>query len=177
MNAAKSVTASFTQLPKYSLTVTKAGTGTVTSNPAGINCGSTCSFSFFKNTNVTLTPTSGNGYKFSGWSGACTGTGACVVSMTASKSVKATFTTLPKYSLRVSKTNYRYGTVKSAPTGINCGTTCSSQTGYFSGGTSVNLTPTPISGRRFSNWSGACTGSGACNIPMNSNKTVTAVFR
>jgi uncharacterized repeat protein (TIGR02543 family) len=71
------------------LTVTKSGTGTVTSSPAGINCGSTCSASFATNSSVTLTASGGT---FTGWSGACSGTSTtCTVSMTQARSVTATF--------------------------------------------------------------------------------------
>jgi hypothetical protein len=41
---------------------------------------------------VTLAAASANGAKFTGWSGACTGTGSCVVTITAAKSVTAAFT-------------------------------------------------------------------------------------
>ncbi|MCP5449373.1 MAG: M4 family metallopeptidase [Gammaproteobacteria bacterium] len=77
----------------YSLTVAKAGTGsgTVTSNPAGINCGADCSENYPANTAVTLTATPAGGSTFGGWSGACAGTGACQVTMNATKSVTATF--------------------------------------------------------------------------------------
>lgn len=76
------------------LTVTKAGSGggTVTSSPAGINCGGTCSAQFANGTGVTLTAAAAGGSTFGGWSGACTGTGACTVSMTQARSVTATFT-------------------------------------------------------------------------------------
>jgi carbohydrate binding protein with CBM6 domain/List-Bact-rpt repeat protein len=75
------------------LTVTKAGTGsgTVTSSPAGINCGSDCSESYASGTSVTLTAVPGAGSTFAGWSGACSGTGSCAVTMTAARSVTATF--------------------------------------------------------------------------------------
>ena len=75
------------------LTVTKAGTGsgTVTSSPAGINCGSDCSESYASGTNVTLTAAPGAGSTFAGWSGACSGTGSCAVTMSAARSVTATF--------------------------------------------------------------------------------------
>ncbi|MBI3043630.1 MAG: fibronectin type III domain-containing protein, partial [Betaproteobacteria bacterium] len=76
----------------YSLTVTNAGGGTVTSNPAGISCGTTCTASFAAGTNVTLTASSSAGYQFTGWSGACTGTGTCTLTMDAAKSVTASFT-------------------------------------------------------------------------------------
>lgn len=78
----------------YALTVSKAGTGTgtVTSAPAGINCGSACSANFNSGVRVTLTPAAASGSTFAGWTGACTNaTGNCVVTMTAAKSVRATF--------------------------------------------------------------------------------------
>lgn len=76
-----------------SLTVTKAGTGTgtVTSSPAGIDCGSDCTESYATGTSVTLTATPSAGSVFAGWSGACTGTGTCTVAMTEARSVTATF--------------------------------------------------------------------------------------
>jgi hypothetical protein len=75
------------------LTVSRAGTGsgTITSSPSGINCGSTCSATFSDGTSVTLSPAASGGSTFAGWSGACSGTGSCVVSMTSDKSVTATF--------------------------------------------------------------------------------------
>jgi hypothetical protein len=75
------------------LAVTKSGSGsgTVTSAPAGIDCGGTCSAAFNHGTSVALTATPASGSTFGGWGGACSGTGACVVPMTAAKSVTATF--------------------------------------------------------------------------------------
>lgn len=54
------------------LTVTKAGAGagTVTSSPAAINCGATCSATFADGTTVALTATAAAGSTFAGWSGA-----------------------------------------------------------------------------------------------------------
>ena len=75
------------------LTVSKSGigTGTVTSSPSGISCGSTCAASFSQNASVTLTATPSGSSVFSGWSGACTGTGSCVVAMASDAAVTATF--------------------------------------------------------------------------------------
>ena len=70
-----------------------AGSGTVTSSPSGITCGSTCSASFASGTSVSLTATPAAGSSFTGWSGACTGTGACTVAVTQASSVTATFAT------------------------------------------------------------------------------------
>ncbi len=78
----------------FLLTVAKAGNGvgSVRSTPAGITCGSDCTQSYASGTVVTLTATVRSGSSFSGWSGVCTGTGACVVTMNAAKTVTATFT-------------------------------------------------------------------------------------
>jgi hypothetical protein len=99
MTQARSVTATFNgTATNQTLTVNKAGTGTgtVTSSPAGISCGTGCSTqsaSFANGTNVTLSAAPAGGSTFAGWSGACTGTGACTVSMTQARTVTATFNT------------------------------------------------------------------------------------
>ena len=66
----------------YALAVTKqgSGSGTVTSSPAGILCGAACLASYVHGTVVTLTATPAAGSVFAGWTGACTGTGACWLS-------------------------------------------------------------------------------------------------
>ena len=107
MTAASSVTATFSQnVVNYTLSVTTSGSGTVTSAPSGIICGTSCSASYASGTSVTLTASTATGYSFSGWSGACSGTSAsCTVSMTAARSVTALFsqttsgTTPPSNSL------------------------------------------------------------------------------
>jgi murein DD-endopeptidase MepM/ murein hydrolase activator NlpD len=75
------------------LTVHKsgAGSGTVTSNPMGINCGSDCTEYYSTNTSITMMATAASGSTFAGWSGACTGTGTCQVTMSVAKSVTASF--------------------------------------------------------------------------------------
>jgi hypothetical protein len=75
------------------LNVGKSGTGSgvITSNPAGINCGATCVYAFAFNTQVALTATPATGSIFTGWSGACAGVGACIVTMDSAKSVTANF--------------------------------------------------------------------------------------
>jgi len=85
----------------YALTVNKAGagSGTVSSSPAGIDCGNQCRVEFAAETMVNLTSTPDAGSTFTGWSGACTGTAACVVTMDAARSVTATFTAVSALSL------------------------------------------------------------------------------
>ncbi len=82
------------QAPIQTLTVASSGngSGTVTSSPAGINCGTTCSHAYSTGASVTLDETPASGSVFSGWSGACSGTGGCIVTMSQARSVSATFT-------------------------------------------------------------------------------------
>lgn len=174
MNANTVVDAAFS-LNSYAATVTKsgAGTGTVTSTPAGIDCGSTCSSTFNHGTSVTMTATPASGSTFSGWSGACSGTGSCAFSISASTSIGASFA-LNSYAVTVSKVGTGSGTVTSSPAGINCGSTCSSS---FSHGTSVTLTAAPVSGSSFTGWSGACTGaSTTCTLSVTSALSTSATF-
>ncbi len=78
---------------QYALTVTRTGSGTVTSSPAGIDCGTTCSANFAAGSAVTLTATPAAGSTFTGWTGSgCSGTGACSLTMDAAKAVGAVFT-------------------------------------------------------------------------------------
>lgn len=169
MTAAQSVTAAF--IPAYALTVTMVGTGTVTSSPAGINCPTTCSASFAQNTQVTLSATAGNNYTFGGWSGNCSGTGACIVTMTAAENVAVAFN--PDYGLTVTLAGLGTGTVTSTPAGINCPTTCSAS---FAQDTQVSLSETPASNNAFGGWSGACTGATTCSVTLNGPIAVTATF-
>src|SRR5437667_307383 len=112
------------------LGVVRTGSGTVTSTPAGITCGASCSASYTSGTAVTLTATPAAGSVFTGWSGGvCTGTGACSVTLTAATTVTATFT--PTFTLTVSKAGTGTGTVTSTPAGITCGASCSAS--YASG--------------------------------------------
>ena len=77
---------------QFLLTVVLSGSGTVTSSPAGIDCGSDCSESFESGTEVVFTAIAGAGYFFSGWSGGgCGGTSTCTVSLSADTSVTAIF--------------------------------------------------------------------------------------
>jgi endoglucanase len=96
MTQARNVTATFNSTTaSFALTVAKNGTGagTVTSNTGGINCGTTCSANFASGASVTLTAAATTGSTFAGWSGSCTGTGSCVLAMTAARAVTATFNT------------------------------------------------------------------------------------
>jgi hypothetical protein len=88
------VTPVFARLPRFALKITKSKNGEITSDPAGLKCKATstsCTSSFIKGTRVTLKPIALSGFRFGGWSGACTGKGSCQVTMDAQKQVGARF--------------------------------------------------------------------------------------
>ena len=97
MTATRNVAATFTTTQRV-LTVnrTGTGTGTVTSSPSGINCGSTCTANYANNTAVTLTAAADSSSTFGGWTGCDSTSGnTCNVTMTSDKTVSVTFTFVP----------------------------------------------------------------------------------
>ena len=96
------------QSNNYTLTVTKAGTGggTVTSNPSGISCGSTCQANFTTGINVTLTASADAGSSFTGWSGGgCSGTGPCTITLNSNTTIDAAFALSGSCAYTISPTN------------------------------------------------------------------------
>lgn len=150
--------------PAYTLSVAVNGSGVVNGSLA---CGGHCSVVFASGSTVTLNVTPRSGYVFSGWSGACTGTGSCSVVMNTNESVTATFTAVYTLSVSVS------GSGSVTGSGINCPGTCSAT---YNAGTSVGLSANPGSSYSFGGWGGACGGTGGCTVTMNGNESVSAGF-
>jgi uncharacterized repeat protein (TIGR01451 family) len=90
-----------TVVQTFTLTVATAGagSGTVTSDLGGINCPGTCSAPLAMGTAVSVTATPAAGFSFTGWSGACSGTDECSVTMNANRKITATFVPSPDFSL------------------------------------------------------------------------------
>src|SRR5579872_4587092 len=88
------------------VTVTPAGSGlgTVTSSPAGINCGTTCTATIASIASITLTATPATGYVFSGWSGACSGTGTCTITSTTANA--SNFAVTARFSATLQSINH-----------------------------------------------------------------------
>ena len=113
---------------EHALSVIRSGTGSgrVTSKPAGISCGTSCSFVYAHGTTVTLTATSSATSTFIGWSGGgCSGTGPCTVPVNDAVTVTATFNAKPcTYAISPPTVSLRYMgatfNVNVAATGENC---------------------------------------------------------
>jgi len=175
MVAARSVVANFSN--GFTLSVTVSGNGTVSGG--GISCGSqgsVCSVVPASNTSVTLSAQPDSGNTFSGWGGACSGTSTtCTVSMTAAKSVSATFSSggggPPQLSVSVS------GSGRVSGGGISCGDGAATCSVNETAGASVTLSESPASGYTFSGWGGSCGGtSTTCTVKVQSSTSVSATF-
>ena len=165
-------------VPQQSTLFVSSVNGTVTSNPPGINCGSTCYANSNTGTSITLTALPDSGYTFTGWSGGgCSGTGSCTVNMASAQVVTANYAVSVqpgKYYLNVSKTINGGGTIISSDRTINCGATCKS---YYNSGKTVTLTVSMSSGYKFTRWTGACDGQGnVCTVRMDASKNTKAYF-
>jgi hypothetical protein len=184
-------------ISSFTLSISVAGpVGSVSSEPAGIACGSACVWYFDRGTTVTLTAETPPGATFTGWTGAddCTGTDACAVTMNQMRSVTATFATTPNetpnetpdetptedpfethHTLTVTRLGTGSGTVTSAPAGITCGDACGAP---YAHDTLVTLAATPAAGSTFTGWTGAdhCSASDACAVAMSESLTVSATF-
>jgi len=182
MNADQSVTAIFGAVPMSTLTVQKngSGNGTVTSAPSGINCGNDCSEAFLTSDTVRLTADPAGDSTFVGWSGACSGIGDCIVTMTTNQTVSAQFDPLPQMeTLTVDKSGNGTGTVTDNTGLIVCGPGCQSTSATYLQGTQITLTATPSEGSVFSGWRGmTCDSFGTlpCNITMDGNRRAEARF-
>ncbi len=91
------VTANFAQDIYYTLNLTIAGNGTINSTPSGFACGSgSCSTQYLSGTLLSLLATLSADSTITTWSGACSGSKECNLTMDGDKNVGATFAAAPK---------------------------------------------------------------------------------
>jgi hypothetical protein len=164
------------RLPARSLellvTRTGSGSGSVLSDPVGIDCGTDCSELLFADSPVELSAIADAGSLFASWAGACTGQGnPCTVTIAGHTSVSAEFVAL--HSVTVGTTGS--GSVTSSPSGIDCGLDCEHE---YASGTVLELTAIPAAPSGFAGWGGACLGQGnPCTVTVSANLNVTAEFQ
>jgi hypothetical protein len=165
----------------HDLTVTISGPGGVESfqrsiqgfiDCGGTNGGTACSATFDYGTQITLAAIpDGIAGVFVGWSGDCAGTGFCTVELDGRVNVGATFGYAD--SLNVVELGSGGGMVVSTPPGILCGPTCAQ---VFVPGTHVSLAAFPDASSTFLGWGGQCSGTGSCDLVLDTGKMITAAF-
>ena len=156
----------------YSLTtsILGNGAGTVTSSPAGIDCGADCKEFYTQDSLITLSATPDPGSIFIGWGGH-TDCGDGQLTMSADRACSAQFDR-QVHPLSVTMNGAGQGLVTSSPSGIDCGSDCSQD---FDHGTVVILSATADTGSSFAGWS----GDGDCadsSIAMTTARACTANF-
>ncbi len=169
--------------PKLTVTAPTNGhvTGTTGSGDAKktvIDCGSgsrtDCAATLAGGTVVTLTATADTKYLFNGWTGACTGTAACIVTLNADGTVGTTFVAARNLTVTApshGKVTGRVGTM----TIIDCGSDCSET---VADGTRVALSASAGGGYQFDGWGDACASetSADCSLTLNADRRVSVVF-
>jgi len=160
--------------PWFALTVAAdgAGAGKVVSDVGAIDCPATsCSSTQEPGTKLILSATAASGSRFAGWSGACTGSSACTVTLDAATNVTATFE--PATHLLAASVSGK-GKVISSPGGIACPARCSFS---FAPDAAVSLRAVPAAKYTFAGWSGACHAKGVCKLTLSADATVRATFK
>ena len=160
---------------QVNLTITTAGNGLV--RGPGADCRGNCTAPYVSGTQVHLVAVPDSGASFVAWSGACSGTGGCDLTLDADREVSATFATLPPPPPSQHRLNVIVqgkGRVTSSPGGMDCdSSTCAAD---FADGTSVTLSATAGNGFSFAGWDTDCSGGGGCTVTLSKDATVHANF-
>jgi len=162
---------------QVNLTISTAGNGLV--RGAGEDCRGSCTAPYVSGTRVHLVAVPDSGASFVAWSGACSGTGGCDLTLDADLEVGATFATLPPPPPSQHRLNVIVqgkGRVTSSPGSLDCDSSTCAVT--VATGSAVTLTAAAADGARFAGWGGACSGTSAtCQLTLQSDTRVTAEFQ
>jgi hypothetical protein len=160
-----------------SVAIAGSGTGDVTSDVPGVSCATlTCATTWEAGSVVQLKASPSAGSLFTGWSGACSGSAACSVTIGGPTTVAARFDKSVVLTAAVDQSRASSGgTLRSDPAGIDCpGFTCASA---FAQGSTVSLIAKPWSGYRVDSWGGVCADHAeTCVVTIDTAKTVTVSF-
>lgn len=165
-----------THLPQQRLSVTVQGTGARSGvvrlvSPTSFECARSCTLDLDQGLAATLVAAPRAGARFLRWTGACTGTGSCAVTLDAARTVTAVFGVT---TFRLTTSVGGRGKVSSTPGGVSCPRRCSAA---FKANSSIRLRAAASPGFRFTGWTGSCRGTGSCVVKLNRNRAVRATFR
>ena len=151
----------------------EGGPGKVTSSPWPlIECGARCSAPYPTGTVIALNAQIERDSTFEGWSGPCSGTGTCMVTVDSLEQVTARFRPADR-TVYVYRSGTGEGTITSRPAGLRCPGPCES---VFPDETTVSLKATPRPGSRFAGWSSDCSGLTCDYASIDADKIVDAKF-
>ncbi|MCA0375758.1 MAG: Ig-like domain-containing protein [Gemmatimonadetes bacterium] len=173
----------FTAPVSLSVALSGTGGGQVSGGPIACTLANntttgTCSANVPRGVPVTLTATPDGTSDFTGWSGACSGTGSCTVTPQQAASVSAAFKR-KQVTLTVTAGGPGGGSLA-----VSAGNACVVSEGagdqtctyLVDVGTTVTLGATPGTYQRFTGWSGACTGTGSCSVLVDQARSVRGAF-
>lgn len=154
--------------PLQPLTLTVTGSGSVSSDLPGIACTASCTTQWDTGSTVTLAEVAGDGQRFLGWRGGCTGF-SCQLTLNAPTSVEAVFGPSDvRFSARVA------GKGKVAGSGVSCPSRCGAT---VTAGDPHTVRATAAKGWRFAGWAGACRGRKlTCTFTPEADAAVQARF-
>ncbi len=163
-------------LPQQRLAISIQRTGSAqgavrVTSPVPFECTQSCNVQLDLGLSVILTARPIAGSSFTGWKGACSGTAPCAVTLSAARSVIASFSA-GTYRLTVGVGGK--GRVSSSPAGVACPNRCSAR---FRATSNIRLRATAAPGFVFSGWTGSCRGKTACVVKLNGNRSVRATFK
>ena len=139
------------QVTQFTLTVTFGEGGTV----------STEGGTFDEGTEVSITATPIEGYRFTGWEENSSTNEKLTIILNSNQTYEALFELIPTFALTVTAGE---------------GGTVSTEGGTFVEGTEVSITATPIERYRFTGWEGNSSTNENLTITLNSNQTYEALF-
>ena len=176
MAAARNVTATFEAVQAVcSIVLDGTGTGRVTSNPAGIQCPPTCSYTFNPGTSISLQAVADSGSEFKYWRhNPVLNTPGIATSVDRELTIAATFDVVGTTAMTVVRSGD--GTVAGAGGAIQCGQVCETAVPI---GQPFTLRATPAQGYTFGGWGGACASAGTnptCSEIASDDVTVAASF-
>ncbi len=148
-----------------------SGPGSVSADVPGLLCSASCATSWNAGQRLALTATPAAGAKLVRWTGACSGSAGCALTVVPGATLSALFAPA-RFRLTLAVTGK--GVVRGSGARIACPGRCSASVPSYS---PVRLAASPAKGWKLSSWSGACRGSRkACTVPMSAATNARATF-